>query len=185
MPKKLAPMALAWDYLWLKKWLRLRVEQSFLRPKKAKEALLALVSLKAKLEILPTGEVTIFNFAIFKKMPKIYDLENRTRQFAVDVIKFCKTLRQNSISRPLISQLVRSGSSIGANYCEANGASSKKDFRNKIYICKKEAQESRYWLKLLKETFPDKDTDIDELLKEVEELIKILQTIAKNTSIEN
>ena len=118
-------------------------------------------------------------------MPKIYDLENRTRQFAVDVIKFCKTLRQNSISRPLISQLVRSGSSIGANYCEANGASSKKDFRNKIYICKKEAQESRYWLKLLKETFPDKDTDIDELLKEVEELIKILQTIAKNTSIEN
>lgn len=67
-----------------------------------------------------------------------YDLEERTAKFGEAVIDFVKTLKQNSINSPLISQIVRSATSIGANYCEANNASSKKDFRNKIFICKKE-----------------------------------------------
>ena len=118
-------------------------------------------------------------------MTKAYNLEDRTRLFATDTIKFCKTIKPDVINRPLISQLIRSASSIGANYCEAIGASSKKDFRHKIFICKKEAQESRYWLRLLKDIHEGHKGDIDGLLQEVDELIKILQTIAKNTSIED
>ncbi len=71
--------------------------------------------------------------------PQKYDLEERTAKFGEDVIGFCKVVKQDAITRPIISQLVRSGTSIGANYMEANAASSKRDFRNKIYICKKEA----------------------------------------------
>ena len=65
-----------------------------------------------------------------------YDLEERTAKFGEKVIELCKSLKQDSISTPIIRQFVRSSTSIGANYMEANGASSKKDFRNKIHICK-------------------------------------------------
>ncbi len=71
---------------------------------------------------------------------KRYDLEERTAKFGERVLEFCKTIHQDAITRPLISQLVRSATSIGANYMEANGASSKKDFAYKIYTCKTEAQ---------------------------------------------
>jgi len=57
--------------------------------------------------------------------------------------------------KPLISQLVRSSTSVGANYCEANGASSKKDFKNKIHICKKEVQESKHWLHMISVACPE------------------------------
>jgi len=59
-----------------------------------------------------------------------YDLEKRTKKFSKEIIKFLKKIRINEINRSLISQLVRSATSVGANYCEANGASSKKDFKN-------------------------------------------------------
>ncbi|MEK7170778.1 MAG: four helix bundle protein [Patescibacteria group bacterium] len=70
------------------------------------------------------------------------DLEDRTAKFGLEVIRLCKTLPQDAISRPLISQIVRSSTSVGANYAEAQGASSKKDFSNKIYLCRKEVQET-------------------------------------------
>ena len=63
-----------------------------------------------------------------------YDLEERTAKFGESIIKFCRTLNQDAIVRPLISQLIRSATSVGANYMEANSASSRKDFRNKIFI---------------------------------------------------
>jgi len=66
------------------------------------------------------------------------DLQERTGKFGEEIIKFVKTLPENSINKPLISQLVRAGTSIGANYMEADGAESKKDFQHKISICKKE-----------------------------------------------
>ncbi|TSC74517.1 MAG: S23 ribosomal protein [Parcubacteria group bacterium Gr01-1014_44] len=72
-----------------------------------------------------------------------YDLEERTACFGETVIALCKSVKDSIITRPLISQLIRSATSIGANYMEANGASSKKDFINKIFICKKEAQETK------------------------------------------
>ena len=78
-----------------------------------------------------------------------YDLEERTSRFGGNTIKFCRTIMEDNISRPLINQLVRSATSIGANYMEANAASSRKDFKNKIFICKKEAQETMHWLKMI------------------------------------
>lgn len=73
-----------------------------------------------------------------------FDLEERTAKFGEAVIGFCKATEQNNITKPIVNQLIRSSTSIGANYMEANGASSKKDFRNKIFICKKEAQETKH-----------------------------------------
>jgi four helix bundle protein len=69
-----------------------------------------------------------------------YDLEERTTVFADEVIALCLEVRETAVTRPLISQLVRSGTSIGANYCEADDAESKSDFRHKIALCRKEAQ---------------------------------------------
>jgi len=73
-----------------------------------------------------------------KQLSNNYDLEERTAKFGENVIKFCKTIRETAITKSLINQLVRSGTSIGANYMEANAASSRKDFQNKIFICKKD-----------------------------------------------
>ena len=88
-----------------------------------------------------------------------YDLEERTAKFGENIIKFCKTVEQNGLNKPIISQLIRSGTSIGANYMQVNAASSKKDFRNKIFICKKEAQETKHWLRMLAECLPEKKKD--------------------------
>ena len=82
-------------------------------------------------------------------MDKKYDLEDRTEKFAKDVIQFCRKLPKSTINFELISQVVRAAGSVGANYIEANEALSKKDFANRIKICRKEAKESRYWLKLI------------------------------------
>ena len=67
-----------------------------------------------------------------------YDLEERTAKFGEEVIKFAKKIPKNSITLPIISQLTRSGTSVGANYCEADDAESKKDFQHKIGISKLE-----------------------------------------------
>ena len=80
---------------------------------------------------------------------KVYDLEERTARFGETVIAFVKRIPHNAVTIPLIGQLVRSGTSVGANYCEADDAVSKKDFRHKISICKKEARESKYWLRMI------------------------------------
>ena len=75
---------------------------------------------------------------------KVYDLEERTARFGEAIIAMVKRIPKNAVTIPLISQLVRAATSIGANYCEADDAVSKKDFRYRISICKKEARESKY-----------------------------------------
>ena len=80
---------------------------------------------------------------------KKYDLEERTAIFAENIVELCKKCPKNSVTIPIVDQLIRSGTSIGANYFEANGASSKKDFMNKIFICKKESRETKFWLRIL------------------------------------
>lgn len=107
-----------------------------------------------------------------------YNLEERTIKFSEQIILFLKTLKKDSINLPLINQLVRSATSIGANYCEANGASSKKDFKNKICICKKEAKETKYWLQLIAKANPDKSNECRNLWKETQELTLIFSKIA-------
>lgn len=109
-----------------------------------------------------------------------HDLQERTAKFGEAVIIFCKTLEKNVISLPLISQIVRSATSIGANYMEANSASSKKDFTNKIFICKKEAEETKHWLRMLSSCFPDKKDELRLLWKEAQELTMIFQKITNS-----
>jgi len=111
------------------------------------------------------------------QLPNNYNLEERTAQFGLNIINFCKNVRQDAISRSLINQLVRSGTSIGANYMEANAASSRKDFQNKIFICKKEAQETKHWLRMIAECSPDEKDEIRNLWKESQELTMIFQKI--------
>jgi four helix bundle protein len=108
---------------------------------------------------------------------KKFDLEERTAKFGESVIKLCKTLKQDTISMPIINQIIRSSTSIGANYCEANGASSKKDFKNKIYICKKEAQETKHWLRMLVAYNPEKREECRNLWQETQELTLIFGKI--------
>jgi len=116
-------------------------------------------------------------------MANKYDLEERTAQFSEKIIEFSKKLKQNVINLPLISQLIRAATSIGANYCEANGASSKQDFRNKIYICKKETNETKYWLRIIAQANLENKNEARILYKEAQELIlifsKILSTLKK------
>jgi len=109
----------------------------------------------------------------------MYDLEERTSVFGQRIIAFVKTLPNNTVTVPLIKQLVRSGTSIGANYCEADGAASKADFRNKIALCRKEAKETRYWLRLVCFTLPNYKNDAVSLTQEVHELTLIFSAILK------
>ena len=106
-----------------------------------------------------------------------YPLEERTTKFSEDIIVFVKKVKPSIIITPLLSQIIRSGTSIGANYMEANNASSKKDFQNKIFIGKKEAQETKYWLHLIGKTEPIHEKDAQSLTEEVSQLIMIFQKI--------
>jgi len=106
-----------------------------------------------------------------------YNLEERTKKFSIEIINFAESINKNNITIPIINQLIRSATSIGANYCEANGASSKKDFKNKIYICKKEARETKYWLELLVQTNTAYREKIRLLWQEAHELTLIFSKI--------
>lgn len=112
-----------------------------------------------------------------------YDLEERTSAFSEDIIDFCKTLKQDTITRPLISQLIRSSTSVGANYCEADEASSKKDFINKMCIAKKEIKETKYWLRMIAYTIKSTKEDARKLWKECQELNLIFATIINKSKI--
>jgi four helix bundle protein len=106
-----------------------------------------------------------------------YDLGERTARLGEDVIEFCKAVKRDAITSPVITQFVRSGTSIGANYMEANAASSKRDFRNKIYICKKEAQETKHWLRMISRCAPERKGEARKLWKEAQELTLIFGKI--------
>jgi len=108
---------------------------------------------------------------------KQYDLEERTFKFAKDVIGFCKGLPKSVIDGEIVKQLVRAAASVGANYIEANGALSKKDFVMRIKICRKEAKESEFWLKLLEVDALGKRNEQKMLLKESAELNRIFGSI--------
>lgn len=115
-----------------------------------------------------------------------YDLEERTTVFSEKLINFCSKIKNNPIYNPIISQLIRSGTSIGANYHEANAASSRKDFRNKIFICKKEAQETEYWLRIMLQC-PEGREEVIALRAECHEFVLIFGRIVStmNSPIEN
>lgn len=106
-----------------------------------------------------------------------YDLESRTALFAERVIVFCRSLKRDPLSLPLVTQIIRSATSIGANYMEANGMNSRKEFVYKISLCKKEANETKYWLRMLV-PFSENKKELNDLGKESHELVLIFQRIA-------
>ena len=114
-----------------------------------------------------------------------YDLEERTAKFGEDIIIFCKSIHQDTITKPIITQLIKSSTSVGANYMEANGASSKRDFKNKIYICKKEIQESKHWLRMIVAASPNVKEQSGAFWKEAQELTLIFQKIVSTLNKES
>lgn len=108
---------------------------------------------------------------------KKFDLDERTAKFGESIIEFCKKVPRNPITSPLINQLVRSGTSVGANYSEADDAESKQDFRHKIGICKKEARETKHFLRMFILAVPEMETEIRLLWQEAKELNLIFNAI--------
>jgi len=108
---------------------------------------------------------------------KKYNLEERTAKFGEEIIEFVKILDKNEINRPLISHLVRSGTSIGSNYMEADGAESKKDFQHKVALCKKESKETKHWLRMISKANPHKKMECRKLHQEAQELTLVFSSI--------
>ena len=106
-----------------------------------------------------------------------YDLEERTAKFGEAIIEFAKKIPRNPITVSLITQLVKAGTSVGANYCEADNASTKKDFIHKIGICKKESRESRHWLRMVSKAVEPLKAETKVLWKEAQELNLIFASI--------
>ena len=112
---------------------------------------------------------------------KEYDLEERTAKFGENIIGFCREIPKNEITRPIINQLVKCGTSVGANYCEADDAESPKDFRHKIGICKKEARESKHFLRMVAVAAPEMKEKARVLWQEAKEIHLIFNSIYHKT----
>jgi len=111
---------------------------------------------------------------------KIYDLEERTAVYAERVRNFCLKLPKNMANAEYIPQLIRSGSSPGANYIEANESIGDKDFKMKIKTCRREAKESAYWIRLvLTDGSAEHETERASLRQEAKEFVLIFTAILK------
>jgi four helix bundle protein len=110
-----------------------------------------------------------------------FDLEERTAKFGESVIRFALTLPRNAITAPLISQLVKSATSIGSNYCEADEAGSRKEFKYRISVCCRESRETKYWFRMNAAAMPGKAEEARLLWKDADELNRIFAAIQRNT----
>ena len=113
-----------------------------------------------------------------------YDLEERTACFGEKIVAFAKTIKLDAVTRPLVTQLVRSGTSVRANYCEANEAGSRKEFRYRISVCNREVRESKHWLRMLATASESSKITSRLLWKEAHELNLIFSSIFRNTKIQ-
>jgi four helix bundle protein len=110
-----------------------------------------------------------------------YDLEERTAIFGEAVIEFCLSLPANAVTAPIINHLVRAATSIGANYCEADEAESKRDFRHKIAICRKEAKETKYRRRMIAKAAPAQKSPARTLWREAKALHLIFCAAIRTT----
>lgn len=94
---------------------------------------------------------------------KPYDLEERTALFGECIIEFAKRVPVNLVTQEMIPQLVDAGTSVGANYCEADDSGSKKEFRYRISLCKRESRESKFWLRMIAKAEPSLKIDARKL----------------------
>ena len=109
-------------------------------------------------------------------------LIKKTYDFALRIVKLYKHLSEEKMEYILSKQLLKSGTSIGANSEEANGSISKKEFRAKIFISYKEARETKYWIRLMKDSDYLQTNIADSLLEDVNQILKILGAILKTLS---
>ena len=112
-----------------------------------------------------------------------YDLEERTAKFGEAVIAFAKHIPVNLITTPLIPQLVKSGTSVGSNYCEADDAGSRKEFLYRISLCKRESREAKHWLRMIVKAEPGLRETAIHLWQEAKELNLIFSAIHRRRHI--
>jgi four helix bundle protein len=110
-----------------------------------------------------------------------FDLAERTARFGESVIRFCTEIRRHAITSPIISQLVRAATSVGSNYCEADEAGTKKEFKYRISVCCRESRETKFQLRMIVAAVPDKAEPARVLWKEADELNRIFAAIFRNT----
>ena len=110
---------------------------------------------------------------------RVYDIKERTFRFAVEIVHFVSGLPRDTAGYALGRQLIRSGTSIGANVEEAAGARTKKEFINSMNVAKREARETLFWLRVLKEAALVSGQKVNAVLSECNELVSILTTIVK------
>lgn len=108
---------------------------------------------------------------------KRYDLEERTARFGEAILAFAKKVPVTAVTKPLVGQLVRAGTSVGSNYCEADDAGSKKEFRYRISICKREGRETKYWLRMIAAAVPALKEEARVSWQEAKELHLIFASI--------
>jgi len=113
-----------------------------------------------------------------------HELENRTRSFAIRIIKLSSILGTLAEQRVIKTQLTKSGTSIGANYREANRARSKADFRNKIKICESEASETQYWLAIISDMNWISNDELKPVQEECSELLALFTKIGYSTKVQ-
>src|SRR5207247_7179022 len=116
------------------------------------------------------AESTIVRETRWSASQRNYDLEERTARFGEAIIDIANIIPQTSVTRPLIEQLVGCGTSVGANYCEADDAVSKKEFRLRCGTCKKEARETKYFLRMIVRAVPELKSQARPLWQEAKEL---------------
>ena len=110
-----------------------------------------------------------------------FDLKERTARFGESVIRFCKKVPLNPVTTPLVNQLVKCGTSVGANYCEADDAESRQDFRHEIGISKKETSEAKHFIRMMVVAVSELKGEAELLWQEAKELNLILNSIHRKT----
>ena len=112
-------------------------------------------------------------------MADSFDLEERTAVFGEKIIALFTRVPRDDVNTVVVRQLVRSGTSIGANYCEANDSESRKDFKHKVGICRKESKETKHWLRMLAHASPEQREEARRLWQEANELNLIFSKIRR------
>jgi four helix bundle protein len=131
-------------------------------------------------EFEPVGE----EFALREKAePLVYDLEERTARFGETIILFAKKIPWSPVNNRLIDQLVGAGTSVGANYCEADDGVSKPDFRHRIGTCRKESRETKFFLRMVAVAEPKLKADARDIWREAHSLHRIFSRIWRSTKI--
>lgn len=111
-----------------------------------------------------------------------YDLEERTAKFGERTIALAKTIPKTVVTSSLIDQVVRAATSVGANYCEADDAGTKKEFCHRIGICRRESRECKHWFRMIGTAVPDLKQELKPLWQEAKELNLIFSSILRKAT---